>query len=131
MCVVNVLVGKGVFSEGVLEAIAYTPERDAFAISFSTATSPTQIYTIEGVDRDRVVRHTDEVILGVPQNLLSRGEDCTFTSFDGLRISARLYLPSPELGFEGKRPVVYYIHGGPQSQERPDFAWFSMPLINF
>ena len=131
MCVVNVLVGKGVFSEGVLEAIAYTPERDAFAISFSTATSPTQIYTIEGVDRDRVVRHTDEVILGVPQNLLSRGEDCTFTSFDGLRISARLYLPSPELGFEGKRPVVYYIHGGPQSQERPDFAWFSMPLIQF
>jgi dipeptidyl aminopeptidase/acylaminoacyl peptidase len=27
--------------------------------------------------------------------------------------------------------VVYYIHGGPQSQERPDFAWFSMPLIQY
>jgi dipeptidyl aminopeptidase/acylaminoacyl peptidase len=27
--------------------------------------------------------------------------------------------------------LVYYIHGGPQSQERPDFAWFSMPLIQF
>ena len=27
--------------------------------------------------------------------------------------------------------MVYYIHGGPQSQERPDFAWFSMPLIQF
>jgi dipeptidyl aminopeptidase/acylaminoacyl peptidase len=26
---------------------------------------------------------------------------------------------------------VYYIHGGPQSQERPDYAWFSMPLIQF
>jgi dipeptidyl aminopeptidase/acylaminoacyl peptidase len=26
---------------------------------------------------------------------------------------------------------VYYIHGGPQGQERPDFAWFSMPLIQF
>jgi len=26
---------------------------------------------------------------------------------------------------------VYYVHGGPQSQERPDFAWFSMPLIQF
>jgi dipeptidyl aminopeptidase/acylaminoacyl peptidase len=24
---------------------------------------------------------------------------------------------------------VYYVHGGPQSQERPNFAWFSMPLI--
>ena len=24
---------------------------------------------------------------------------------------------------------MYYVHGGPQSQERPDFAWFSIPLI--
>jgi dipeptidyl aminopeptidase/acylaminoacyl peptidase len=23
------------------------------------------------------------------------------------------------------------VHGGPQSQERPDFSWFSMPLIQF
>jgi dipeptidyl aminopeptidase/acylaminoacyl peptidase len=27
--------------------------------------------------------------------------------------------------------LVYYIHGGPQGQERPDFAWFSMPLIQY
>lgn len=27
--------------------------------------------------------------------------------------------------------MVFYIHGGPQGQERPDFAWFSMPLIQF
>ena len=50
-------------------------------------------------------------------------------SHDGLRVSARLYLPSPELGYEGARPLVYYVHGGPQGQERPNFAWFSMPLI--
>jgi len=48
-----------------------------------------------------------------------------------LRVSARLYLPSEELGFKGKRPVIYYLHGGPQGQERPDFSWFSMPLIEF
>jgi len=27
--------------------------------------------------------------------------------------------------------LIYYIHGGPQGQERPNFAWFSMPLIQF
>jgi dipeptidyl aminopeptidase/acylaminoacyl peptidase len=27
--------------------------------------------------------------------------------------------------------VIFYIHGGPQSQERPDFTWFSMPLIQY
>ncbi|NLN70766.1 MAG: S9 family peptidase [Chloroflexi bacterium] len=131
MCAINILVGKGLLSDGVLEAITYTYEKDTFSISFSTAISPTQIYTIEGADRDRLVRHTDEVILGIPENLLSRGEDYAYTSFDGLRISARLYLPAQELGFSGKRPVIFYIHGGPQGQERPDFAWFSMPLIQF
>lgn len=131
MRALNVLVGKGHLSEGVLEAIKYDPHSDTFALAFSTAVSPTQIYTIEGKDRDRIVQHTRESILGIPQALLSQGEDLSYTSFDGLRVSSRLYMPSPELGFEGKRPVVYYLHGGPQGQERPDFSWFSMPLIQF
>jgi dipeptidyl aminopeptidase/acylaminoacyl peptidase len=63
--------------------------------------------------------------------MLSPGENASFTSYDGLRVSARLYMPPESLGFEGPRPLVYYLHGGPQSQERPDFAWFSMPLIQF
>jgi len=131
MRALNVLVGKGHLSEGVLEAIKYDMDSDTFALAFSTAVSPTQIYTIEGKDRDRIVQHTRESILGIPQSLLSRGEDLSYTSFDGLRVSSRLYMPSPKLGFEGKRPVVYYLHGGPQGQERPDFSWFSMPLIQF
>jgi dipeptidyl aminopeptidase/acylaminoacyl peptidase len=65
----------------------------------------------------------------VAPDLLSPGEDASFRSHDGLRVSARLYLPSADLGYEGPRPLVYYVHGGPQSQERPNFAWFSMPLI--
>ena len=75
--------------------------------------------------------HTCERILGIPEQWLSPGEDASFTSFDGTRVSARLYLPARELGFHGPRPLVYYVHGGPQGQERPDFAWFSMPLIQF
>lgn len=131
MCTIHTLVGRGVFSDGVLEAIKYDHDTDRFAIAFSTATSPTQIYSIEGKDRDRLVRHTNESILGVPEGLLSGGEDYSYTSFDGLRISARLYMPSEELEFSGKRPIIYYLHGGPQGQERPDFSWFSMPLIQF
>lgn len=131
MRTINILVGKGVLSEGVLEAINYDEGSDRFAVAFSTAVSPTQIYTIEGKDRDMLLRHTRESILGIPEDLLSPGEDLTYTSFDGLRVSARLYMPSDELGFTGKRPVVYYLHGGPQGQERPDFSWFSMPLIQY
>jgi dipeptidyl aminopeptidase/acylaminoacyl peptidase len=75
--------------------------------------------------------HTNEKIFGIADELLAQGEDASFTSFDGTRISARLYRPAEALGYKGPRPLVYYIHGGPQGQERPDFAWFSMPLIEY
>jgi dipeptidyl aminopeptidase/acylaminoacyl peptidase len=127
----HVVCGQGVLANGMLEHIHYDEISDRFSLSFSTATSPTQIYTVEGDGRDEVIRHTNERVLGIPQEWLSEGEDYSFTSFDGMRVSARLYMPSEKLGFKGSRPVVYYVHGGPQGQERPDFAWFSMPLIQF
>lgn len=133
MSLKHVIVGEGDLSGGVLDNnhFYYDRKDDRFVLSFSTAVSPTQIYTVEGKTRDIIVVHTEERILGIPENLLSKGEDASFHSFDGTRISARLYLPADSLGFTGPRPLVYYIHGGPQGQERPDFAWFSMPLIQF
>lgn len=126
----RVVCGQGMLSNGVLQSIYYEKVSGDYVLSFSTATSPAQIYTVEG-DTGQTVRHTQERILGIAGQLLSFGEDASYISHDGLRVSARLYLPADELGFEGKRPVVFYIHGGPQAQERPDFTWFSMPLIQF
>lgn len=125
----HVICGQGILANGVLEAHSYDEASDRFILSFSTATSPTQIYTVEGADRSEVIRHTNEKVLAIPQDLLSNGEDAAYISFDGTRVSARLYMPAESLGFSGPRPLVYYVHGGPQGQERPDFAWFSMPLI--
>jgi len=131
MTLKHTLVGTKPLDGGMLERVHYDDKTDAFTFSFSTATSPTQIYTVGGRKRDGITRHTNEKILGIPDAYLSKGEDASFLSRDGLRISARLYLPSSGLNFKGPRPVVYYIHGGPQGQERPDFAWFSMPLIQY
>jgi len=124
----RILCGQGVLGNGMLQALNYEKATGNYALSFSTATSPTQIYTLEG---GKLRQLTHERILGIPQPLLSPGEDASYISHDGLRVSARLYQPAADLGYEGKRPVIFYIHGGPQSQERPDFAWFSMPLIQF
>lgn len=125
----RVLVGQGELSDGVLESISADEASSTIVLSFSRATSPSQIYLIDA--DDTLHRQTNERILGIPVEFLARGEDYAYTSHDGLRISARLYLPAPELGFAGPRPVIFYIHGGPQSQERPDYTWFSMPLIQF
>ncbi len=127
----HVLVGRKPLSNGKLDHLDYDKEADVFTAAFSTATSPTQIYSVHGKKRKKIARHTNEKILGIRRALLSAGEDASFVSHDGLRVSARLYLPAKALEFSGARPVVYYIHGGPQGQERPDFAWFSMPLIQF
>lgn len=126
-----VICGQAEISNGMLEAVYYDKSSDRYALSFSTATSPTQIFTVEEENRMTVRRHTNERILGIPGEWLSPGEDASYTSYDDTRVSARLYLPAEALDYQGPRPLVYYVHGGPQSQERPDFAWFSMPLIQF
>ena len=131
MTLEHVLVGAKPLDGGMLERVHYDAKDDVFTFSLSTATSPTQIYTVGGKKRNKTTRHTNEKIIGIPDSLLSKGEDASFLSHDGLRTSARLYLPAKGLGYKGPRPVVYYIHGGPQGQERPDFAWFSMPLIQY
>ena len=131
MEVSKTLVGKGKISNGVLDSYSYDKDSDTYILSHSTATSPTQIYTIGGKKRNKVVQHTHEQVLGIPDNLLSSGEDASFTTYDGLQESARLYLPADGTGYKPPYPLVYYIHGGPQSQERPDFSWFSMPLIQY
>ena len=127
----HVLVGHEPLANGKLEHLDYDEADNLFALSFSTATSPTQIYSIQGKRRDKIRLHTQERILGIPQGELAPGEDASFKSHDGLRVSARLYMPADSLGYKGPRPLVYYVHGGPQGQERPDFAWFSMPLIQY
>ncbi len=127
--VTRVLVGQGDLAGGVLESLTYDGAGDRYALSFSTATSPSQIYLLDA--HGSISRQTNERILGIPLHLLASGEDASYVSHDGLRVSARLYLPAQELRYQGKRPVIFYIHGGPQSQERPDFTWFSMPLIQY
>ncbi len=128
----RVLCGMGDFAHGVLQSASYDEASATHVFSFSTATAPSQICSVDGgPGRPAPVAHTRERVLGLPAEWLEPGEDASFTSFDGLRISARLYRPAPAREFQGPRPLVYYIHGGPQSQERPDFSWFSMPLIQF
>ncbi len=103
-----------------------------YAFSFTTAVEPSQLYLTEVVRGKMTYTPLSmERVLGIPQNLLSKGEDKSYASFDGERISARLYLPAENLALTPPYPLILYVHGGPQGQERPDFTWFSMPLIQY
>ncbi len=118
--------GEGDLAGGVVQSASYDHTSGRWALAFSTAVSPVQLFTTDG---HAVEQHTDEEIAGIPASSMARGEDASFVSHDGTRVSSRLYLPAEDGDSAGPYPVIYYIHGGPQSQERPDFTWFSMPLI--
>ena len=131
----RVLVGKTPLSSGVVlgltwQIVNHNPLQVEYVLSFAKANSPSQLYLIPSGGQP-ATRLSSERVLGIPDEYLSAGEDVSYSSFDGLRVSARLYLPSSKLGYKGPRPLVEYVHGGPQGQERPDFTWFSMPLIQY
>ena len=132
------LCGLPPLSEGVLMGYEFELQENAgetkvgYVLSFATANNPAQIYLYPPDSPSETPSVlSKERVLGIDGKFLSEGEDASYNSFDGLKVSARLYLPSEHLGFKGPRPLVLYVHGGPQSQERPDFTWFSMPLIQF
>ncbi|MFX1561718.1 MAG: alpha/beta hydrolase family protein [Promethearchaeota archaeon] len=119
---------------GVNESVdeSKTPAKIEYVVAYTTATSPSQIYRINPDSKtQRHVQLSMERVLGIDKRFLSAGEDASYATFDELRISARLYLPAKALNYKGPFPLVLYVHGGPQGQERPNFTWFSMPLIQF
>lgn len=134
LTVKRMLCGLPPLDQGVQMGIDYESQgvRRAYVLALAKANSPSQLYLypVKG-GKNVLEKLSNERVLGIESKLLSKGEDASYNTFDGLRVSARLYLPSKDLGFKGPRPLVLYVHGGPQGQERPDFTWFSMPLIQF
>ena len=124
----RVLWGSDPLADGVIGHYHHDETTGRISVSFSSGTTPAQLAVIDHEETTVVTRNR---ILGVDPDLFAPGEDFSFTSHDGLRVSARLYLPADSLGYKGRRPVIHYVHGGPQGQERPDFTWFSMPLIQY
>jgi len=134
MVVDELLFGTGELASGVVEHLHYDETTDRYVVSYSSAATPSQLAVLGPADADGLRAATFVTrnrVIGLDDGMLGSGEDASFTSHDGLRVSARLYLPAAQLGYSGPRPIVYYIHGGPQGQERPDFTWFSMPLIQY
>jgi dipeptidyl aminopeptidase/acylaminoacyl peptidase len=62
---------------------------------------------------------THGMLGGIPEETLIEPELIHYPTFDGREIPAWLYKPKGD----GPFPVVLSIHGGPESQERPTYAY--------
>ncbi len=84
---INILIGKGVLSEGLWKRSLTILRAIPSQLHFLQRHHRLRSIRLRDVDRDILVRHTNESILGIPKRMLSRGEDYSYTSYDGTRVS--------------------------------------------
>jgi len=97
--------------------LAFSPFSSHLAFSFSTEQRTTDIYTWN-VDENQIHRITYSPNGNLTEQTLRRGELVRLSSFDGLDIPARLYLPAA--AHARPVPAILFLHGEPNAQSRPN-----------
>jgi len=103
---------------GVIDGVTWHANGRELSLSLSEARSPYDVYSAD-VASGKLDRWTESETGGLVTSVFAVPELVRFESFDGREITGFLY--KPPVRFSGPRPVVINIHGGPESQERPDF----------
>lgn len=82
---------------------------------------PTEAFNLYEIDlkTGELLALGQSMLGGIPESDMVQPELVEFPTFDGRMIPAWLYRPKGE----GKFPVVLSIHGGPEAQERPYYAY--------
>ena len=91
-----------------------------FGLSLNSPQSPGDVYSYNTKRRALTRWTTAAAAAGVQPDSFVSPELVTIKSFDGLPISAWLYLPDAKK-FPGKRPLRVDFHGGPEGQSTVHF----------
>jgi dipeptidyl aminopeptidase/acylaminoacyl peptidase len=108
--------------KSVIGGLAWSTGGDKLVLTLSSSRTNPDIWILD-VTTGSLRRLTKSSTCGIPESEFVDAELVRYKSFDGLSIPAFLYKPSGE----GQRPLLLYLHGGPESQFRPGFS----PLIQF
>ena len=103
---------------GVVGVVKWHKNGRDVAFSLSSAKSPLDSYSFDA-QTGKLDRWTTSETGGLnPANFVTP-DLIHWKTFDGRTLSGYLYKP---VKFEGKRPVIINIHGGPEGQSRPGFS---------
>jgi dipeptidyl aminopeptidase/acylaminoacyl peptidase len=107
---------------GVISGLKFRPDSHEIGFSLGNAHASADAYShnIDNPNSTGVVRWTHSETGGLDTGTFSEPMLIEYSSFDGRRIPAFVYRPSPQK-FPGPRPVLIDIHGGPEGQFRPSF----------
>ena len=104
---------------GVLIDMALSRDGSRLAVLWARPTHPEEIYTID-LSTGAATQITHGALGGIDDADLTEPELIRYPTFDGREIPAFLYRPD---SVDGPMPVVLSIHGGPEAQERPRYAY--------
>lgn len=111
------------------EGTAHRGRKSLFAVALNSPQSPGDVYAVGAAGSPPVRWTTASSPASVQPETFVSPELVTIKSFDGLPISALLYLPDAKK-FPGKRPVRVDFHGGPEGQSTVRFMGRSNYLLN-
>ncbi len=112
---------------GVISLGKWRKDGSELAITLTSAQSSSDAYSVNAKTLE-LTRWTESEFGGLVPSDLSTAKLVEWKTFDGKSISGFLYEPSSK--FEGKRPVIINIHGGPEGQSRPVFLGRNNYFLN-
>jgi dipeptidyl aminopeptidase/acylaminoacyl peptidase len=102
---------------GVVSSLRFDPDGTALLLSFETACDPSSVWRYD-LEAKRFEALSDEPRAGIPREALTMPELEEFTTSDGTVVPAFVYRPRHRAD---RLPVLFMVHGGPESQWRPGF----------
>ena len=102
---------------GIASGLVFSPGGSQIGFTFNGATSPADAWSFD-VATLNLTRWTEAETGGLdPANFITP-EMFSYKNADGMDIPAFIYRPEGA----GPHPVIISIHGGPESQSRPNFS---------
>jgi dipeptidyl aminopeptidase/acylaminoacyl peptidase len=105
---------------GVVYETVWSQDGARLAITLMTPDDSADIWVWDMRD-GIVVQATCSAMGGIPRDAFVTPSLIHYPTFDEREIPAFLYLPQGDSDTQRNLPVVVYVHGGPESQSRPDF----------
>ncbi len=105
--------------EGVLSDLDWSVDGRRLSFTFSGPRDPADVWIVEGAAAPH--RLTRSSLAGITRESFIAPTLVRYETFDRRTIPAHLYVPGKGAP-AGPIPFLVYVHGGPESQERPDFA---------
>jgi dipeptidyl aminopeptidase/acylaminoacyl peptidase len=103
---------------GIVHGLTFRRHTEELAFDYLSARSTSDVYSLD-VKTQKLERWTTSELGGLSPRDLSQPELAKWKTWDNRMISGFLYRPPAR--FEGPRPVIINIHGGPEGQFRPGF----------